>query len=39
MAWSFAARKEGRNSNDYREAKTFEERIKKQKRQGRLTLL
>lgn len=27
MAWSFAARKQGRNANDWREAKRFEERI------------
>lgn len=27
MAWSFAARKEGRNANDWREAKAYEERI------------
>jgi len=27
MAWSFAARKERRNANDWREAKLFEERI------------
>jgi transcriptional regulator of met regulon len=29
MAWSYNARKQGRNSNDWREAKAFEERIKK----------
>jgi hypothetical protein len=27
MAWSFAARKQGRNANDWREAKTFADRI------------
>lgn len=27
MAWSFAARKEGRNANDWREAKDYENRI------------
>ena len=27
MAWSFAARKQGRNAHDWREAKRFEERI------------
>lgn len=27
MAWSFAARKQGRNANDWREAKSFVERI------------
>lgn len=27
MAWSFAARKEGRNQNDWREAKAFESKI------------
>jgi hypothetical protein len=36
MAWSFAARKQGRNANDYREAKSFEARINRQERQGRL---
>jgi hypothetical protein len=29
MAWSFAARKQGRNSNDWREAKAWTERITK----------
>lgn len=28
MAWSFAARKQGRNANDWREAKAFADRIK-----------
>ena len=28
MAWSFAARYEGRNGNDWREAKAYEEKIK-----------
>ncbi|MEI7913078.1 MAG: hypothetical protein WCK77_25950 [Verrucomicrobiota bacterium] len=37
MAWSFAARKQGRNGNDYREAKRFESRIGRQERQGRLS--
>ena len=37
MAWSFAARKQGRNGNDYREAKSFERRIGRQERQGRLS--
>lgn len=27
MAWSFAARMEGRNANDWREAKNYEQRI------------
>lgn len=27
MAWSYAARKQGRNANDWREAKAFEQRI------------
>jgi hypothetical protein len=27
MAWSFAARREGRNANDWREARAFEERV------------
>lgn len=27
MAWSFAARREGRDANDWREAKRFEERV------------
>jgi transcriptional regulator of met regulon len=36
MAWSFAARKQGRNANDYREAQNFERRILGQERQGRL---
>jgi hypothetical protein len=36
MAWSFAARKQGRNGNDWREAKRFEDRILRQNRQGRL---
>ena len=36
MAWSFAARKQGRNANDWREAKSFEARINRQERQGRL---
>jgi len=27
MAWSFAARKQGRNANDWKEAKSFEEKI------------
>lgn len=30
MAWSFAARKQGRNANDWREAKGFAERIRTQ---------
>lgn len=30
MAWSFAARKQGRNGNDWREAKAFEEKIASQ---------
>lgn len=37
MAWSFAARKQGRNANDYREAKSFEAKINSQSRQGALT--
>lgn len=35
MAWSFSARKQGRNANDYREAKAFESRIMAQERQCR----
>ena len=35
MAWSFAARKQGRNANDYREAQNFEKRTLGQVRQGR----
>lgn len=38
MAWSFAARKQGRNGNDYREAKRFEATIRKQNRQSTLAL-
>jgi transcriptional regulator of met regulon len=38
MAWSYAARRQGRNANDWREAKVFEERILKQQRQRRLAL-
>ena len=33
MAWSYNARKQGRNANDWREAKAFEERIKNQPQQ------
>lgn len=33
MAWSWAARREGRGSNDWREAKRFEERMKRAARQ------
>lgn len=29
MAWSYAARREGRNANDWREAQTFSERIER----------
>jgi hypothetical protein len=36
MAWSFAARKQGRNANDYREAQAFQFRIERQERQGAL---
>lgn len=39
MAWSFAARKQGRNGNDYREAQNFERKIVGQERQGRLFFL
>ncbi len=38
MAWSFAARKQGRNANDYREAAAFASRINAQQRQDRLAL-
>ncbi len=38
MAWSFAARKQGRNANDYREAQAFAARINRQERQGVLAL-
>lgn len=31
MAWSFAARRQGRDGNDWREAKVFSERIKTQR--------
>jgi len=34
MAWSFSARKQGRNGNDYREALAFEAKIRRQERQG-----
>lgn len=30
MAWSYSARKQGRNGNDWREAKAFETRIRRQ---------
>jgi hypothetical protein len=30
MAWSFSARRQGRNANDWREARRFAERIKVQ---------
>jgi hypothetical protein len=33
MAWSYQARKAGRNANDWREAKAFEERINSQHQQ------
>jgi len=33
MAWSYHARKQGRNANDWREAKAFEQRIKQQPQQ------
>lgn len=33
MAWSYAARMAGRSANDWREAKKFEERIKRQPQQ------
>ena len=33
MAWSYQARKQGRNQNDWREAKAFEEKIKRQPQQ------
>lgn len=33
MAWSYSARKQGRNANDWREAKSFEERIARQPQQ------
>lgn len=33
MAWSYAARKSGRNANDWREAKAFEEKLKRQPQQ------
>lgn len=36
MAWSFSARKQGRNGNDWREAQAFAERIEKQ--EGRMTM-
>lgn len=38
LAWSFAARKQGRNANDYREAQAFVSRINRQQRQGVLAL-
>ncbi len=38
MAWSFAARRQGRNANDHREATRFANAIKSQRRQGRLNL-
>ena len=36
LAWSFAARKQGRNANDWREAQSFVHRITTQPVQGRL---
>lgn len=36
MAWSYAARKQGRNANDWREAKAFEARIHTQPQQWSL---
>lgn len=33
MAWSYSARKQGRNANDWREAKAFEDKIKVQPQQ------
>lgn len=39
MAWSYAARRQGRNANDWREAKAFELRILRQHRQGALSLI
>lgn len=33
MAWSYAARRSGRNANDWREAKAFEEKLKRQPQQ------
>lgn len=39
MAWSYAARREGRNANDYREALAFCEKIGRQQRQGILPIL
>lgn len=38
MAWSFAARKQGRNANDWHEAKDFEQQINDQDRQDRLPM-
>lgn len=38
MAWSFAARKQGRNCHDYNETKAFVRRIESQNRQHRLPL-
>lgn len=39
MAWSYADRKQGRNANDYREAKAFAVRINSQQRQSVLALV
>jgi hypothetical protein len=39
MAWSYAARKQGRNANDWREAKNFIDRIQIRPTQLRLDLL
>lgn len=38
MAWSYAARKQGRNANDWREALAFADNISRQQRQGALAL-
>jgi hypothetical protein len=34
MAWSFAARKQGRNAHDWREARRFEDRVVATQRSG-----
>jgi hypothetical protein len=36
MAWSYSARMQGRNANDWREAKVFEESILTQRRSGKV---
>jgi hypothetical protein len=39
MAWSFSARKQGRNGNDWREARAFSEIVSQEPAQGALAIL